>query len=475
MKIRTRLLFTSLLLFAAGSYWLVDWVLKDFRYHYFMTMEESMNDSATILSSIVCEQMQSGEFLIRDDLQSGLTKAAARTFSANIYNFVKTNSNLRVLITDHTGIVMFDSLGQDEGIDYSTWRDVRLTLEGKYGARATHEIEGDPNSLTFYVASPLTMNGEILGVLSVGKPVSSVQPFMKRAKNRLIITGIIAVSFILLLQVLISSWVTKPIRTLITYARAVRDGRKTPRPTLSHGDMGNLANAFEEMRSALENRKYVENYVQTLTHEMKSPLAAIRGASELLQEDMPEKQRQRFLENIQTETGRMHELIDRMLDLAGVENRQELHDPEPIDIPQLIQETVDSLQPVIRKKNLQLDQHLEPLKLTGERFLLRQALGNLFQNAIEFSPADGTIQICAHEEDDRIIIEINDEGPGIPVYARERIFERFYSLPRPDSGNKSSGLGLNFVREAAALHNGTIELTPRETGGTAATLSLPVS
>ncbi len=474
MRIRTRLLLTSLILFAAGSYWLVDWILEDFRYHYFMTMEESMNDSATVLASIVSRQVRDGRVQLSADVRDGITDAGSRSFSAGIYEFIKTNSNLRVLITDREGIVAFDSIGQDEGRDYSGWRDIRLTLAGEYGARATQEVREDPDTLTFYIGAPLLVNGEIQGVLSVGKPVSSVLPFMEQAKNRLIVTGIIAVSFILLLQVLVSSWVTRPIRLLIAYARAVRDGEKAPRPALSRGDMGDLASAFEEMRDALENRKYVENYVQTLTHEMKSPLAAIRGASELLQEDMPDEQRMRFLANIRTETCRMHDLVDRMLDLAGVENRRELHDPGPIDLPQLIQECVDSLQPAGRKKNLHIEQHTQPLQVNGEHFLLRQAVGNLLQNAIDFSPANATVRICARPEGGRAVITVTDEGPGIPEYARKRIFERFYSLPRPDSGSKSSGLGLNFVREAAALHGGSIELNSPPSGGTAARLELPI-
>jgi two-component system sensor histidine kinase CreC len=475
MKIRTRLLLTSLILFAAGSCWLVDWILEDFRYHYFMTMEESMNDSATVLASIVSRQVRDGRVRLSTDVREGITDAGSRSFSAGIYEFIKTNSNLRVLITDREGIVAFDSIGQDEGSDYSGWRDIRLTLAGEYGARATQEVRGDPNTLTFYIGAPLLVNGEIQGVLSVGKPVSSVLPFMDQAKNRLIVTGVIAVSFILILQVLISSWVTKPIRTLTSYARAVRDGKNAPRPALSRGDMGDLAAAFEEMRNALENRKYVENYVQTLTHEMKSPLAAVRGASELLQEDMTDGQRRRFLENIRTETCRMHDLVDRMLDLAGIENRRELHDPRPVDIQQIIQETVNSLRPAGRKKNLHIEQHTRPLQVFGEQFLLRQAVSNLLQNAIDFSPADGTVRILARPEGGKVVITVTDEGPGIPDYARERIFERFYSLPRPESGNKSSGLGLNFVREAAALHGGTILLTGGPSGGTVARLDLPMA
>jgi two-component system sensor histidine kinase CreC len=477
MKIRTRLLITSILLFAAGSYWLGDWLLKDFRFHYFMTMEESMNDSATLLSSIVSEHVENGTLTLDESFARSIHDASARTLCTDIYGFTKTNMNLRVLVTDQAGMVLFDSQ-QDEatGQDFSTWRDVRLALQGKYGARATNVIPADPNSLTFFIASPILSNGEIVGTVSVSKPTSSIRPFMLQAKSRLIFSAICAVSAIVLLQVLVSFWVTHPIKELITYARAIRDGRKVPRPPLHRSEMGDLATAFEEMRDALEGRNYVERYVQTLTHEMKSPLSAIQGASELLREEMPDEQRDRFLENIRSESQRAHHLIDRLLALAGLEKRNEIEHPESIGAAALLADILNSLRPVAEKKSIRFETGIEDsVTLYGEAFLLRQALANLLQNAIDFSPDHGIIQITVTRKQQSVVIQLADEGPGIPDYALPRIFERFYSRPRPDHGKKSSGLGLNFVQEVAALHGGNIQICNRVPTGALATLTLPAA
>ena len=472
MKIRTRLLITSLLLFAAGSYWFVSWVLDDFRFHYFMTMEESMVETATVLSELAAADMAAHDPAFRQSI----TNAVRRDLNAQIYDFTKTNINLRVLITDADGIVQFDSANIDEGVDYTEWRDVRLTLNGEYGARATQEDDADTDSLTFYVSSPILIAGETRGVLSVGKPVSSILPFMRKAKNRLIVGGVMGVIALLLLQALISFWVTRPIRMLTAYAQDVRDGKPVPCPHLPHSDMGDLANAFEEMRDALEGRKYVEHYIQSLTHEMKSPLAAIRGASELLDEEMPDEQRRRFLQNIRSETRRMHSLIDRLLALAGLEKRKGIEHAERVDLAELTAEVIDTLMPLTQQKNLLI--RCEPAdgtEVTGEAFLLRQALVNLLQNAIDFSPENGAIDIKIFQGSETVDVRICDEGPGIPDFAQERIFERFYSLPRPDHGKKSSGLGLNFVREIAKLHGGSITLTNRSPHGAEARLRLPAA
>jgi two-component system sensor histidine kinase CreC len=111
--------------------------------------------------------------------------------------------------------------------------------------------------------------------------------------------------------------------------------------------------------------------------------------------------------------------------------------------------------------------------MNGNAFLLHQALENLVQNAIEFSHKGGLVQVTVAPETERVTIAVTDEGPGIPEYALDRIFERFYSLGRPDTGKKSTGLGLNFVREVAKSHGGTIRVANRPEGGVVAELTLP--
>jgi len=106
--------------------------------------------------------------------------------------------------------------------------------------------------------------------------------------------------------------------------------------------------------------------------------------------------------------------------------------------------------------------------------LLHEAIANLVQNAIDFSPHHKSISVICRLENKRVSIAIEDRGAGIPDYALEKIFEKFYSLQRPDTGKKSTGLGLNFVREVATLHQGEIILENRESCGTRAVLNLPV-
>jgi len=283
---------------------------------------------------------------------------------------------------------------------------------------------------------------------------------------------------VILVGTVVTYWLTRPIGQLTAYARAVRDGRRAAPPEPSGArEVRELGAAFEEMREALEGKTYVENYVQGLTHEIKSPLAAIQGASELLAEEgIPPERRARFIANIRGETGRLIDLVNRLLGLAALEARKELNKPEAVDMAAVAEEAVACLRPVAEAKGIRVELTLpEVPPVRGERFLLLQAVDNLVQNALDFTPKNGEIAVRLAHQDGAVVLTVRDSGPGIPDYALGRVFERFYSLARPETGNKSTGLGLAFVREIAELHGGSASLINGPSGGAVAAISLPAS
>jgi two-component system, OmpR family, sensor histidine kinase CreC len=235
-----------------------------------------------------------------------------------------------------------------------------------------------------------------------------------------------------------------------------------------------MGRAFENMRIALENRKYVEHYVQTLTHEIKSPLSAIKGAAELLEEDMPPEQRSRFLSNIRSESERIKQLVDRMLELSALENMKALSRSETLTFSDLLSDVLNRMRPVIESKQLTLVRKIDTRpQIKGDAYLLKRALTNLIQNSVDFSPRGSTLTVRSLLSKGRLYFFIDDQGPGFPDYAKSKLFEKFFSLQRPDSGKKSTGLGLNFVKEIATLHKGTIRLSNLPDGGARARLTFP--
>ncbi len=476
MKIGTRIILGFLLIIAVGFYYLAHWIINDVRPHYMKSMEESLIDTATLLASQVSTRATGSEIPV-EDLRAAFDHAYRREFSARIYDLEKKRINIHVYVTDRKGIVLFDSDGgKEEGKDYSRWNDVRLTLAGEYGARTSHVDPRDPNLSSLFVASPITNGRETIGVLTVVKPSGSVNLFIDLARRKIITAAWIASLSAILLGLGLSIWVTLPIKRLTAYARAIRDNRNVALPRLGRSEIAVMGRALEEMREALEGKNYVETYVQTLTHEIKSPLSAIRGAAELMNENMPPERRARFLENIRTESQRIQNIVERLLDLSALENRKGLKDVEEIDLVALAREIVQSQAAVLECKRITITIAApEVVRTSGERFLLRQAIANLVSNAIDFVAEGGTITIGVEKHGASCVVTVEDNGTGIPEYAVDKIFEQFYSLSRPDTMRKSTGLGLSCVREVATLHRGEIAVANRPEGGVRAVLTLPLS
>ncbi|MBU2288580.1 MAG: two-component system sensor histidine kinase CreC, partial [Gammaproteobacteria bacterium] len=358
--------------------------------------------------------------------------------------------------------------------------DVGRTLAGTYGARTTRDVEGDPASSVMYVGAPIRWNNEIVGVVTVGKPAQSFGQFVEDARARTLWVGAGSALALLVLAVIVSIWLVRPfglITDYLSWMRTQHAGRGLSIGRMTRKAVDAVRAAFGEMRDALTGRNYVADYVQTFTHEIKSPLSAIRGAAELIQEpSMPEDERRHFLGNISRETQRIQEIVDRMMELTALETRRVLAHSEPVALAPLLQEVAASARNIAATRDVRLlvathtEAHVE-----GDPFLLRRAISNLLDNAIDFSPAGSEVALALNATTRQARITVRDHGSGIPDYAKDKVFEKFYSLARPQGTKKSTGLGLAFVKEIAVLHRGRIELTNAPRGGAIATLTLPLS
>jgi two-component system sensor histidine kinase CreC len=476
VRLRTRLFLVIFLITGTGLYFLMDWMLTDLRKRYLEAVEETLVDTSNLLASILEHSGDGDSALVPKTIGDGFCSAQARSFEAKIYSLTKTKVDLRVYVTDARGIVVFDSRpgGGDVGMDYSKWRDVALTLEGKYGARTTRKVATDPLTSTLHVAAPVVRDGTLRGVVVVAKPSSSINVFMALARPKIVVAGVLSGVGVVLAGWLLSIWLTIPIQRLSGYARAVGQGERVPLPPLGASEVRDLGNAFEEMRVALEGRRYVEEYVHALTHELKSPLTAVKAAAEILEDDPPPEVRAKFVANIQRESERLRELVDRLLGLASLESRRTLENPATHDLAVLCAQVRQDLFEAAASRKVSIELAVPAgILVEGDALLLRQAIGNLVLNAVEFAPSGTMVELVARVEAKRVVVEVSDRGPGVPDWALEKVWDRFWSTPRPGGSVKSSGLGLPFVREVARLHGGQAGISPREGGGLVARLVLP--
>ncbi|PKV13765.1 two-component system sensor histidine kinase CreC [Xanthomonas prunicola] len=443
-------------------------------------MESTLVDAANVLAEIASSELAAGT-LADGSFARNVARAQQRDPKARVWRFRKNNVDYRVTVTDARGVVVFDSLGRDVGRDNSRWNDVYRTLRGEYGARSSPEIDGDPTATVMHVAAPIYAPDDpktLIGVLTLAQPNRSIDPFIEASQRNILQRGAWLIGISALIGILMTWWLMRGIGRLNRYAQAVSAGIPVPPPKPRGDEIGDLGQALESMRRKLEGKAYVEQYVQSLTHEMKSPLAAIRGASELLTEPLPEADRQHFVASIRAQEQRLTETIDKLLALAEVEQHGWLQTRERIGLGGLLQTAADavSLRAAAAGVMVEVDVSAATLggQVLGDGFLLRQALINLLENAIAFSPQDSRVRVHAQLRDEHWELAVEDRGSGVPDYAIERVFERFYSLARPQTGQRSSGLGLPFVREVARLHGGDVTLGNRDGGGAIAVLRLPI-
>lgn len=469
MRIGMRLLLGYFLIVGVAAWFVLSIFVQEIKPGVRRATEGTLIDTATLLAALAREDLLSAD-PAHGQLAQAFSQLQHQPFRANISGIHKVRNEYHVYMTDAQGKVVFDSAGRALGKDYSRWNDVWRTLRGQYGARSTQQDPQDPQSTVMYVAAPIRDQGRIIGVLSVGKPNAAMAPVIQRSERRMLWAAGALLGIALLIGGGMTGWINRSIGKLVRYADSVTDEQPVPLPTSGSSELRKLAQALESMRLKLEGKNAIEQYVYALTHELKSPLAAIRGAAEILREGPPPEVVSRFTDTILTQNARMQALVETLLHQARLENRQAIR-LTPVAVDELFTRLRGSRSVQLDARNITLHITACALQVAADAELLEQALGNLLDNAIDFTPPGGTITLGATVQDDRILLQVTDTGSGIPDYALPRIFERFYSLPR-DNGHKSSGLGLAFVSEVARLHQGSVALNNRAEGGVEATLTL---
>ena len=401
-----------------------------------------------------------------------------RDILAKIYQISKTSIETDVYITDQNGLVIYDSTGKSTGEDFSQWRDVRLTLEGQYGARTSFidpEKTKEDDEKIMVVAAPLRSDsGNIIGSLSVVKSIKSLEEHLQAESEQLKNYALLLVIFAIFASYIFSIWMTKSLEKISIYAQNLAVGKKNQQPQFWDSRLDKLSSSVTELRDQLDGKEYVENYIHSLTHELKTPITSIRGAAELLQEGLPEPERKKFIRNIHSSNNRMAQLVDKMLSLAKLESHTAPLEQENFDISTTLFHLLEERQALIERKSIYVQLPENNYLIYGDRMLIRQALANVLDNAIAFCPPSGviTIKYAIVNPKNSYSIEVYNQGEHIPDYALPRLYERFFSMPSDKNDGistaKSTGLGLSFVKEIMKHHQGVCLLytspSPRDRG-----------
>ena len=239
-----------------------------------------------------------------------------------------------------------------------------------------------------------------------------------------------------------------------------------------------IADQLEQLRQ-LEILR--ENLAQMIVHDLNNPLHGILGFIQLLRQEIAEIDNDkidRYASSIETSVKWSVDMIRAILDVGKIESGEMQINPKDIDIAAILDEMCRGIEPLTRDKNLtvEIDCAEDIGTFSADRDLFRRILVNIVGNAIKFSPENGTISVAVHDEPDAALIEVRDQGPGIPDEYRETIFEKYGQVQSHEVGRKySTGLGLAFCKLAVEAHGGTIGVACEGDSGSTFWLRMPRS
>ena len=380
--------------------------------------------------------------------------------------------NLAIYLTDKDGLLILDSRDLKLGKNMRHLSEVDLALQGDRGiTRVVAEPVLGPRKARgvaidyFYkpeflhASNPIyARNGEILGAVVV------VAPMFDLMNKDYLYEFIFYVFLISLFFGALGSYrISRNIKRLDKYISNLFSGEDTTPPDLNI-QFKKLTLTLQNARGNVELKDAVEQYIDTLAHELRTPITGIQLTAETLLTPMSDEERKRFINNILVSNKQMDKLVTRLLDLSRIERRESLMKPETLKILPIIENAIKapSRTQTISSKNINIALEIDKtITVFAEKILLEQAISNILNNALEFSPKGGTITFKASETNTAVSIIVLDDGPGMPPHVLRNLFTRFFSVSRPDSGNRGNGLGLRFVRKIMQLHKGEVTLKNR--------------
>ena len=218
------------------------------------------------------------------------------------------------------------------------------------------------------------------------------------------------------------------------------------------------------------------DFVANVSHELRTPLTAVKGYAEALLDDPDDEvMRERFLEIIHTQASRMERLVKDLLRLARLDAGQEQADASPCELEPLLAGVISDMAQLSTAKRQQVHLMVDPAvaRLSTDVAKLHDIVRNLVENAVNYTPDEGTITIEAGPADAGVAITVSDTGPGVPASDLTRVFERFYRVDKSRARPGGTGLGLAIVKHLVQVLGGTITVANRPEGGAVFTLTLP--
>ncbi|MCC6749469.1 MAG: HAMP domain-containing histidine kinase [Deltaproteobacteria bacterium] len=476
VRLRTRLLLVNLLVVlipAVGLEWARTYEREGLR-----ALETDMLHQAQLLRTLLEHLPPADGALPFRTVAPALAVAAQRT-------------RLRLRLVDRMGRVTADSheQGPPEGAEPAVPRllgrssqptrhhtatdpgpiaervEIRQALAGRLGtATRVHQRIG---RVFLFLALPVRQGSAVAGAVYVTRSTVPVLQSLYRLRRQLVTVLVVALGLSSLLSLFLAATISGPIARLNDAAGRLARGDRTAVLQLRRGDeIGQLSRSVDTLVRQLDHRAtYVAEFAANISHELKTPLASIRGAAELLLDGAAEdaSARERFLRMIASDVERLDRLVSRVLELSRIE--APTAEREGLDLSALVREVASAFP----RCPLELVVP-DALPYRGHRAQLVSALTALVENAVRHSPADAPVVVALRRAGSRVELSVQDHGQGIADDQQTRIFDRFFTTRAAEGG---TGLGLAIVAAVAEGHGGAVRLTSAPGAGACFTVELP--
>lgn len=298
-----------------------------------------------------------------------------------------------------------------------------------------------------------------------------VQEIFISVRTATIYSVVIGIALILVM----ASHIIKPLRKITEATKKIATGNLKVKVDIDRNDeIGKLAHNFNIMVDELNSIEYLrKDFISNISHELKTPIASIKGFTKLLAEDnLSKEEKEEYINIILEETDRLSNLSSNMLKLSKLEKQEIVTNKIEYRLDNQIRKAIIMLEEEINKKNIKISLDSSEILIYEDEDLIMEIWINLINNAIKYSNENGEIKVKIIEEEDKVKVAVQDNGIGIPKEKQERIFEKFYQVENSRAG-EGSGLGLAIVKRIVDLIKGEIDVESKEKQGTKITVSIP--
>lgn len=383
--------------------------------------------------------------------------------------------NFRIIVTDATGVVVADSNRTETGKIYMI-PEIIEALDSNDVARI------QSNGVIYAAVSVRNAATEKVGAVLISAEASDIKVTIDTIKQTVYMLTFMLFIAIVVVSLIISHKITRPIGDMVSVIKKMSDGHLEQRVDYnknSKNEISQLAAAYNNMADKLEKVEETrQTFVSNVSHELKTPLSSIKVLSEsiLLENDVPKEMYVEFLRDINSEVDRLTVIINDLLTLVKLDQKEIPLNFEETDLNGMLEEIVKRLTPMANKKSITVTLNsVKNVVAEVDKVKFSLALSNLIDNGIKYTPEGGEVKVTVDSDHQHAFITVSDTGIGIAEAELGRIFDRFYRVDKTrDRETGGTGLGLSITHSTVLMHNGSIRVTSKEDEGTSFFVRIPL-